>query len=364
MFDAELRGFVDGGRLAADGAPYGILQEISAGLGRGQAWADLWEAVSARFEAEANSAAARGAGLSAAEWLWQASFAAHASQLHAYNDLSRRDDAENRREELYRRAVLGLSLPARPVTLRCAGAETTGYLRLPAGQSQPAPCLILLGGLDSTKEESLRFEDLCLARGMATFVFDGPGQGETRARVPFGEAFEPWVAQALEQLTGATPELDADRVGILGRSLGGHYALRSAAGVPGLCCCVAWGPLGTFRDWDSYPEAIQWGFRYAASAADMAQTRAIAEAALDLDRALPSIGIPTYVTHGGSDRIVSPDEQAAMRRLSSPSVLHQTFAGGNHCCHNLAHLVRPMMADWAAARLGILTGRALDRSEN
>jgi 2,6-dihydroxypseudooxynicotine hydrolase len=364
MFEAELRGFLDGGRLAADGAPFGILREVAAGLERRQPWADVWEAVSARFEAEADSAAARGAALSAAGWLWQASFAAHASQLHAYDNLSRRGAAETRRRQLYWRAVPGLSRPARPVTLRCGGAETTGYVRLPAGQAQPAPCLILLGGLDSTKEESLLFEDLCLARGLATFVFDGPGQGETRSRVPLGEPFEPWIAQALDRLTGAAPELDADRIGILGRSLGGHFALRAAAAVPGLRCCVAWSPLGTCVNWDGYPEAIRWGFRYAAGTEDMTRARAVVEAALDLDDALPRIAIPAYVTHGGRDRIVPLEEQAAMRRLSSPSVLHQTFAEGSHCCHNLAHLVRPMMADWAAARLGALSGRALDRSAN
>jgi hypothetical protein len=27
-------------------------------------------------------------------------------------------------------------------------------------------------------------------------------------------------------------------------------------------------------------------------------------------------------------------------------------ADGDHCCHNLYHVVRPRMADWAAERLG------------
>jgi 2,6-dihydroxypseudooxynicotine hydrolase len=351
MFSADLRRFIDGGRLAADGVPDGILREVSAQLERGQAWADVWEAASGRLEAEADAASQRGASLSAAEWRWQASLAAHVSQLHAYNDLSRRSSAEQRRSRLYQQAVSGLSVPARPVKVRCGDAETTAYLRLPATPA-PAPCLILLGGLDSTKEESLQFEDICLARGMATFVFDGPGQGETRPGTPLGEDFDPWLTTVVE-IAGSIPELDAERIGIMGRSLGGHFALRAAAGVAGLRCCLAWSPLGTYRDWDRYPEAIRWGFRYAANTADLAQARKVVQAALNLDDALPRIEIPTYVTHGERDAIVPKDEQDAMRALSPPSVRHDSFAEGNHCCHNLAYLVRPMMADWAASQLQV-----------
>lgn len=349
MFEADLLRFVKGGRLAADGVPFGILHEVTGRLATGLAWSDLWEVVSQRFEAEAKAAADRDAPLSCAEWLWQAALAAHISQFHAYSDLTRRASAEERRRQLYQRAVSGLQLPARSVTISCGGVTTTAYLRLPVA-GRPAPCLIMLGGLDSTKEESLRFEDLCLARGMATFVFDGPGQGETRDRLGLGEDFRPWVSQVLH-LLGTISDVDRDRIGILGRSLGGHYALCAAADVPGLQCCVAWSPLGTCRYWDRYPEAIKWGFRYAANTADMGQARKVAEATLNLDDVLPRISIPTYVTHAEKDTIVCRDERDAMIGKSSPAVHHQVFAGGNHCCHNLAYLVRPMMADWAAGIL-------------
>jgi 2,6-dihydroxypseudooxynicotine hydrolase len=350
MFSAELSRFIEGGRLAADGVPYGLLQEVSAGLREGRSWPDLWEAVSVELEAAAASGSERGDSLSAAEWLWEASLAAHVSQLHAYEDLGRRAAAEDRRRKLYQLAVPGLPIPASPQTVRCSGVETTGYLRLPAASPPPVPCLILVGGLDSTKEESLRFEDLCLTRGVATFVFDGPGQGETRERVPFGADFDPWV-EAVLGLLRSLPEVDATRIGVVGRSLGGHYALRAAANVAGLRCSVAWSPLGTCREWESYPEAIRWGFQYAAGAEDLAQAREIVIAALDIDAILPRIAIPTFVTHGRRDAIVPPDQQEVMRALLPASVRYDEFAGGNHCCHNIAHIVRPMMADWAAAKL-------------
>jgi len=357
MFGAELTRFIEGGRLAADGVPYGVLQEASEGVRAGRSWPDLWEAVSS--EMEAASATSGTSAVSAAEWLWQGCLAAHISQLHAYEDLARRAAAENRRQVLYGRAVQGLSVPARPLSLRCAGVMTTGYLRVPAQPgADPSPCLILIGGLDSTKEESMRFEDLCLVRGMATFVFDGPGQGETREQVPLGADFDPWVDAALAVLRGV-PEIDGTRIGVLGRSLGGHYALRAAATVPGLCCAIAWSPLGSCRDWDAYPEPIKWGFRYVAHVTDFSEAQRIVESALDLDALLPGISIPLLVTHGARDAIMPPDQQKAMRALLPENVSYDEYADGNHCCHNLAHLIRPAMADWAAARLGTLTARAL-----
>lgn len=346
MFETELLRFIEDGRLAADGMPFGVLRAATKQLRDGEAWRDVWETASLQLESAAEAAVKRGCRLSAAEWLWLASLAAHISQLHHYTDPAWRASAEDRRRRLYDRSVSSLPLPARRVTIQCGAAETTGYVRLPSSRKS-TPCVILLGGLDSTKEESLMFENLCLARGMATFVFDGPGQGELRNRVGLGEDFRPWIGEVL-RLLHSIHDIDPDRIGILGRSLGGHYALRAAADVPGLRCCVAWSPLGTCQNWDGYPEPIKWGFCYAANTTDMEKARRIVETTLTLDDAFPRIKIPTYVVHGENDAIVSSAERDAMRRMSAPGIRHETILGGNHCCHNFAYLVRPTMADWAA----------------
>jgi 2,6-dihydroxypseudooxynicotine hydrolase len=51
------------------------------------------------------------------------------------------------------------------------------YLRLPDGEG-PHPCVILVCGLDSVKEQELHWEEELVHRGIATLSFDGPGQGE------------------------------------------------------------------------------------------------------------------------------------------------------------------------------------------
>src|SRR6185295_3358269 len=57
------------------------------------------------------------------------------------------------------------------------GKRLYGILRKPVGIAKP-PVLVMVVGLDSAKEETDAYEQPFLARGIATLVFDGPGQGE------------------------------------------------------------------------------------------------------------------------------------------------------------------------------------------
>ena len=63
------------------------------------------------------------------------------------------------------------------------GGRVVGNLRRPAGEERP-PLVLLVPGLDSTKEEFFRLENVFLDRGMATLSIDGPGQGESGYELP------------------------------------------------------------------------------------------------------------------------------------------------------------------------------------
>lgn len=68
--------------------------------------------------------------------------------------------------------------PQEPVEIGFRDIKMPSYLRLPIAAKKP-PLVVLLGGLDTTKEEQMVINDLCVSRGLATLTFDGPGQGET-----------------------------------------------------------------------------------------------------------------------------------------------------------------------------------------
>jgi hypothetical protein len=85
-------------------------------------------------------------------------------------------------------------------------------------------------GLDSTqKKEMALYEDILLARGMATLCpFDGPGTGRSaKYDLPIrGVTYEvPVKMRVLWITSNPGHDLDASRIGIRGRlSLGGYYA--------------------------------------------------------------------------------------------------------------------------------------------
>ena len=67
---------------------------------------------------------------------------------------------------------------------------------------------VLLPGLDSTKEEFFQWENVFLARGMATLSLDGPGQGEAGLSTRIEPAYEKAVAAALDQIDRVVAGLD------------------------------------------------------------------------------------------------------------------------------------------------------------
>ena len=120
--------------------------------------------------------------------------------------------------------------------------------------------MLLVPGLDSTKEEFFRLENVFLDRGMATLSMDGPGQGESGYDLPIRADYDVAVTAVLDAIGGRN-DLDLDRVGLLGVSLGGYYAPRVLAFEPRVKAGV--GLSGPYRFSDI------WDTRAAADARDV-----------------------------------------------------------------------------------------------
>lgn len=349
--EAERMAFLEKGRLAADGIPFGDLQRVKDAIGLGVRWFDAWMGASDRYEllseAESASSATRGG------WLWLSAMAAHAAQLYWLDEASEKRTAEDRRAALYERAAGHLLPPAAKLLLQVGTTSVPAFLRVPAfssGKTEAAGA-ILIGGLDSTKEESRLFEDLLLARGVATLAFDGPGQGLTARDVPLGSRFDPWVSAAVTLLS-RIEGIDAARIGVVGRSLGGSYALQAAACEPRLRACVAWSPLVRGVSYSALPEGVRRTFEYACGDLPVDQTRALVAALIDVTGDARRVACPTLVVHGRLDAIVPAQDMAALEAAGSGCVETVVHDDGTHCCHNIASVVRPQMADWLSSRLG------------
>ena len=233
------------------------------------------------------------------------------------------------------------------------GITMYGNLRRPPGADRP-PLVLLIAGLDSTKEEFFAAENVLLARGLATFSLDGPGQGETGYASTIRPDFEAPVAAALDVL-GAGRDLDSRRVGMLGVSLGGYFAARAAAFESRIrALVISGGPYdfgALIRDRPAHSVAT---LAHNSGTSSLEETYAFAEK-LSLAGVLHRLTQPMIVVFGKLDRLV-PWPQAVQVADEAPGATLWMFDEGNHVCMNMTYRWRPQAADWLAERLA---GRGL-----
>ena len=235
-------------------------------------------------------------------------------------------------------------------------ATIPGYLRLPARRREgPSPCCVLIGGLESTKEESYLFEDMCLRRGMATFAFDGPARARSSSRCKLGPDFERYASAVLDHLVGA-PSIDAERHRRARsqprRALrrGRRHATRVCAAVRRVGRLLR--PLGRPRH---MPAHTRRGFVYVTGIEDAEEAREHLRASIDLAPTSPSgPALPDaaaarrprrHLHAGAGGAVCATHHQRADLEIAGR-------ADGDHCCHNMGPIVRPRMADWMAGSCG------------
>jgi pimeloyl-ACP methyl ester carboxylesterase len=145
-------------------------------------------------------------------------------------------------------------------------------------------------------------------------------------------------------------DLDLDRVGALGVSLGGYFAPRAAAFEPRLRAVAAIsGPFCFGELWDHLPELTRETFVHKSGAADAEDGRARAMA-LDLDGVLEQLGVPALFVTGKLDRLI-PWESTQRQAEAAPHGEFVLFEDGNHVCANIPYKARPLVADWIAEQL-------------
>jgi 2,6-dihydroxypseudooxynicotine hydrolase len=339
-----------GGRLAGDGVPATDIEQVAASISEWSQWFGAWAKLGERYRQEAEDALAAGARVTAGEMYWHASLSYQYAQFLWFHEPERREEGQRRKQELYRTGAPYLLPPAERFDLPIDHAAVPGYVRFPPGEGE-TPCVVLLGGLESTKEESYLFEQMCLRRGLAVCTFDGPGQGEMFFQLGLMEDFERYTSRVIDHLAGL-PRIDANRIGILGRSLGGYYAVRSAALEPRIKACVAWGALYDMSWWEGIPPLTQSGFLHVTRRNRDDALRFLKEA-ITLDGIAERLRCPLYVLHGAQDTVI-PGNQVERLEADTRAIEDRTFnipEEGNHCCHNMYAIVRPRMADWLAAKL-------------
>jgi 2,6-dihydroxypseudooxynicotine hydrolase len=338
------------GRFIANGIDYNDFARTTGAIETWAEWLPAWTAVAEGHRERAEQAAAAGHRRSAGEAYLLAAVSFHFSKFVWMLDpqLHRRN-TEAAIRCLYA-AHERLDPTAERIEAAVDGGPVVANLRRPAAASGPVPLVVLIPGLDSTKEEFFAWEDVFLQRGMATLSMDGPGQGETGWRMHIRPDYEVAVAAVLDAVA-ARPELDPARVGAVGVSLGGHYVVRAAAFEPRIRALA--GISGPFRfgaGWSSMPELTREAVAHHTGARSAEEARRRAEE-LDLDGVAQRVHRPCLVLTGRLDRVIAWEDT---RRIADavPGAEWVLYDEGTHVCNNIPSRYRPFVADWMRSRLG------------
>ena len=241
-------------------------------------------------------------------------------------------------------------------------------LFVPAAVPGRAPCMVFCQGLDSAKEMvygSGIAQELS-RRGVSTLIVDQPGTGQSlrlRGLTGYAES-ERWASACVDYLQGR-PDVDADRLGIMGWSLGGYYAPRAAAFEPRFAICVAW---GANYDWGElqrkrlanegdrpvphYWEHVQWVF----GKETLDDFMAFAPQ-MSLVGVVERITVPFLVTHGAGDRQIpgvyaQRQYDAAVNSPKRELVWFTEREGGvEHVSADNMSVSANLIADWIAETL-------------
>ncbi|HEY6497594.1 MAG TPA: alpha/beta fold hydrolase [Trebonia sp.] len=339
-----------GYRFTSNGTDYGDFTATLARIGRWDDWCREWGVTAAHYERLAEAADGAGQRRTAAGAWQRAALAWHWGKFVFVDDPVQQRAAHDASVACYRRAAPALTPPADLVHVPYHGTTLAAYLRVPAvtGPGRP-PVVIMTPGLDSTKEELQATAEYFLARGMATLAVDGPGQGESEYELPIEPAYEKVATAAVDYL-GSRRDVDPERIGLFGVSLGGYYAARSAAYERRLGAVVALsGPYRFDLDWDRLPPQTRATFQ-ARSGAKSAQAARDRAAELTLEGAAARIETPLLVVGGGRDTIVPAYHQERLAAEARTAELVR-YPDGGHGVANRAYESRSLIADWLSARL-------------
>jgi pimeloyl-ACP methyl ester carboxylesterase len=335
-------------RLIQNGVDYNDMVATTARIDSWAQWLPEWNRTADEQADSAREADAAGHGLTAGQAWRRASVNRHFGKFVWMLDLDLAREATLRSVEETRAALARLDPSAQRLEIPIPGGTAYANLRRPAGTQRP-PYVVIIPGLDSTKEEFFYFEQSFVDRGLATVALDGPGQGETGLAVPIRPDYETAVSPLLDLLADRT-DLDHDRAGVVGVSLGGYYAPRVAAFEPRLRAVAGISGPFCFGDmWDELPPMTRATFVVKSGARDDADGQRIAST-LDLAGVCERIKVPALYVTGALDRLI-PWRQTERQATETPDGRFVCFPTGNHGVSNLPSRARPMIADWMSDQL-------------
>ena len=360
------------------GARIGEIEEMCAPLQEAakapdaagsQAFRETWVRMADKLCALAAEDEARGRLISAGDKLGRASsYLLTAERLQAHGAPGRAALYQRVLDTFARGTALAHENCER-VEIPYEGGHLAGLLVRAEGVQGPAPLLVQVNGLDSTKEMKYRvgLPRWLAQRGVSSLVVDQPGTGEALRLHGLTAVHdsERWASKVMDWLQ-TRADVDPARIGLEGVSLGGYYCPRAVAFEPRFACGVVWGANHDWRDVQKkrlqkegdFPVPHNWAHVcWVWGAKDIPDFMRIAED-VHLDGVLDRIRVPFLVTHGARDSQIPLKwaERTYEQLVNSPrrelKVFTEREGGVQHSSFDNSANAGAWIADWVAEVLG------------
>jgi dienelactone hydrolase len=329
-----------------------------------------WSAVADRLVGLAEEDEALGRNLSAGEKYRRAGlYLLNAERMQSVDKPDRRAHYE-RAIALMHRAIRLARDPVEIVDVPYGDSKLPAYFRpAQSADTSSAPCVVQLNGLDSFKEHMLG----CLLhhelarRGVSTLMVDQPGTGGSLRlnNLPAIVEAEQYGSACIDYLIGRG-DVDSQRIGVIGWSLGGYYAPRAAAFEQRFALCVAWGANHRWGElqrrrlqregenpvphyWDHV--LWVWGQKSLEDFEKLWDR-------ITLDGVVENITVPFLVTHGAKDRQipVADAHRSYEQAVNSPKrelkIFTERDGGVEHTNADDQPNAARFIADWIAETFG------------
>jgi len=358
------------------------------------AWYSEWRALAERIHADADRSAAEGHPVSARESYLRASNYYRLCEFYlrvdSANDPEVRQVGQLSVDSFARAAQLMNPVPER---VRFPYENTTlpgWWIPADLGTAHPTggdpdgprPTLLFHGGFDSTEEE-LYFSGGAAAarRGYHVLAFAGPGQGSALRdqKLLFRPDWEAVITPAVNWLL-ERPDVDSDRIALMGMSFGGLLAPRAAATEHRVAALIAYDGLYSFADavhrmvgpeimklvddslvtsdtkanalieeimrsrTNTFGPAFSWGMWVFGEDSPAGALRAFAP--YTLEGYAPLISCPTLVLDGENDPGHASQLYEALGCQKTYHLFPAAEGGGEHCQEGVMSRLHQVVFDW------------------
>jgi len=322
--------------------------------------APAFEATARRREAKARSAEDAGEAVTARQNYFMAAIHYAAAQW-TFEENSEKNVALNaRKRECYASYARHADHRVEAAWIPFQGKALPGWFHLPPGYSSGRiPAVVSIPGMDGFKEASVAmYGDRWLARGIAVLAVEGPGQYES-AVLGIHVSMPNWIeaGSAIMDWMRSRPEVDAERIGVVGQSFGSFFSTIACANEPGYRACAVTASClepGCHTIFEEASPTFKRRFMYMSGFTD---ERAFDQFCLTLtwEGHAEKIGVPYLCLQGEADEL-SPLEHTerlfATLGSSKQLVVYQDcrHSVGNAASTNLGPTPAVLVADWMNAR--------------